>query len=140
MDLLLLVVQLGLVLMLVVMPVISGYDKFVSWSPTRKAIALALAVTIAAVVFTQYRHLRTPNTESLAEAVTSGGPVHVSWCARAIAVTPIEYAITTVAMGLVAAQAIGFLRKRQWVRAAPWVAAAVLMPVLALAIKLRVWR
>jgi hypothetical protein len=139
MDLLLLVVQLGLVLMLVVMPVLSGYDKFVSWSPARKAIALAIAVTIAAVVFTQYRHLRTLHTESLAEAVTQG-PTRVSWYARPVLLSPIEYAITVVTMGLVAAQAAAALRKKQWVKAAPWIAASLLMPALALAIKLRVWR
>jgi hypothetical protein len=140
MDLLLLVVQLGLVLMLVVMPVLSGYDKFVSWSPARKAIALSIAVIIAAVVFTQYRHLRTLHTESLAEAVTQGGGQHVSWYARPVLISPLEYAITVVTMGMVAAQAVASLKRRQWLKAAPWIAASLLMPALALAIKLRVWR
>lgn len=140
MDLLLLVVQLGLVLMLVVMPVLSGYDKFVGWSPARKALALSIAVIIAAVVFTQYRHLRTPSTETLAEAVTSGGPRNVSWYARPVLLSPIEYAITVITMGLVAAQAVALLKRRQMVKAAPWVLASLLMPALALAIKLRVWR
>ncbi len=140
MDLLLLVAQLGLVLLLVVMPVMSGYDRFVSWSPARRVIALAIAVTIAAVVFTQYRHLRALHTESLAEALPNAAPAHAAWYARPILMTPLEYVVTVGAMGVVAAQAFATLRRRQWVRAVPWVLACVLMPALGLAIKLRVWK
>ena len=139
-DLLILVAQLGLVLLLVVMPVMSGYDKFVGWSPARRLIALAIAVTIAAVVFTQYRHLRALHTESLAEAISTGSTVRLPWYARAVPVTVVEYLVTICAMGLVAAQAIAELKRKRWARSAPWVLACLLMPVLAMAIKLRVWR
>jgi hypothetical protein len=141
MDLLLLLAQLGVVLLLVVMPLINSYDRFVAWSPQKKLFAVLVATLVAVVVFTQYRQLRLLHTESLAESLES--PARrgaLPWYVRPLFITPLEYVLSVGVMAVMLSQGVAEAKLKRWARAVPWLLAAVLLPAVALTIKLRVWR
>jgi hypothetical protein len=140
MDLLLLLVQVLLVVLLVVIPLFSGYDKWQAWSPRRKMIAVALAVGIAVVAFGQYRRLVNLSSGGLEAAFASkpvlhGGP----WYARRVAVSVWEWLGTVAAGAVLVALAVDAWRLKRKTRAAGYAALFGLMLGLGILLKLRSW-
>ncbi|MEW6431769.1 MAG: hypothetical protein AB1730_09680 [Myxococcota bacterium] len=139
MDLLLLLVQVLLVVLLVVIPLFSGYDKWQAWSPQRRLIAVALAAGIAVVAFGQYRHIVNLSSGGL-EAALSGKPVlRGPWYARRVAVSLWEWLCTVAAGSVLLALTVDAWRSRKKRRAAGYAAVFGLMLALGALLKLRTW-
>ena len=140
MDLLLLLAQVVLVVLLVVIPLFSGYDKFREWSTQRKVVAVALAVGIAVVAFGQYRRIITLHQSGLERAFDDGPRVlHGPWYARRVTVSLWEWLGSVAAGAVFCALAVDSWRRRQRPRAVGFVALFVLMGVLGALLKLRSW-
>ena len=139
MDLVLLLVQVLLVVLLVMIPLFSGYDKWQAWSPQRKLIAVALAVGIAVVAFGQYRHIVNLSSGGL-EAAFSGRPVlRGPWYARRVAVSLWEWLGTVAAGSVLLALTVDAWRTRKRGKAAGFAALFGLMLALGILLKLRTW-
>lgn len=139
MDVLLLLVQIVLVVLLVVIPLFSGFDKFQQWSPQRKAIAIALAVGIAVVAFGQYRRIVRLHEHGLESAFANIGLYKGPWYARRIVVSFWEWLGTIAAGSVMAAFAIDAAYRRQWARFAAVAGLFSLMVTLAALLKLGSW-
>lgn len=140
MDLLLLVMQVVLVVLLVVIPLFSGYDKWRAWSPQRKVVAVALAVGIAVVAFGQYRRLVRLHDDGLQTALGNVGLFKGPWYARRVAISLWEWLGTVIAGSALLTVAVDAGRKKQWARAAVTAAFFVLLLALGALLKLRGWR
>lgn len=140
-DLLLLLAQVVLVVLLVVIPLFSGYDKWRAWSPTRKLVAVALAVGIAVVAFGQYQRIITLHESGLEQAFGGGGArvLRGPWYARRVAVSLWEWIGSVAAGAVLLALAVDAWRRRARARAAGFAALFVLMGVLGALLKLRSW-
>lgn len=140
MDLLLLLAQVVLVVLLVVIPLFSGYDKWRAWSPQRKLVAVALALGIAVVAFGQYRRLVSLHREGLQQALDSGPRVLAGpWYARRVAVSLWEWLLSVAAGGVVVALAIDAWRRKRRPQAAGYAGLFLLMALLMALLKLRSW-
>jgi hypothetical protein len=139
MDALLLVIQVLLVILLVVIPLFSGYDKWQSWSPRRKLIAGILGAGIGIVAFSQYQRivlLRKTGLQYAASAAES----RAAWYNRAIIVHPIEYLAGWALGGLIIAFAIRDAQRKRWKQVAGYLALFLALVAVSLAVKLRWWR
>ncbi len=139
MDLLLLVGQVTLVVMLVVMPLFSSYDKWREWSNTRRAVAVALAIGVAAVAFGQYRRVVMLDKGSLGHALGNVGLFRGPWFARQVSVALWEYVAAMLAGGLLMGLAFEAGFKKRWKPAAGFAGLFLLMVVLASLLKLHGW-
>lgn len=139
MDVVLLLAQVVLVVLLVVIPLFSGYDKFKQWTPQRKAVAIALAVGIAVVAFGQYRRIVRLHQSSLESALANVGLYRGPWYARRIVVSFWEWLGTIFAGSVMAAFALDAARRRQWPRFAATAGLFALMVTLAALLKLGSW-
>lgn len=141
MDLLLLLAQVVLVVLLVVIPLFSGYDKWRSWSTQRKVVAVALAVGIAVVAFGQYRRIITLHQSGLEHAfddvphVLQGRP----WYARRVTVSLWEWLGSVAAGAVLVALAVDAWQRKQRPKAAGFAALFALMAVFGALLKLRFW-
>lgn len=138
MDLLLLLAQIVLVVLLVVIPLFSGYDKFLAWSPQRKVVAIALAVGIAFVAFGQYQRLITLHESGLEQALKQNvlkGP----WYARRVPISLWEWLGSVVAGSVLVAVAIDSWRRGRKRQALGVVGVFALLGVLSALLKLRSW-
>ncbi|MBL8911747.1 MAG: hypothetical protein JNM17_13730 [Archangium sp.] len=139
MDVLLLLAQVVLVVLLVVIPLFSGYDKWRSFSPQRKVVALALAVGIAVIVFGQYRRLVALNQGGIQDALGQGNVLHGPWYARRVAVSLWEWVLSVIAGTVLLTLGFDAFKKKQKWRAAGFVGLLLLMIVLGALVKLRGW-
>jgi hypothetical protein len=139
MDALLLLAQVVLVVLLVVIPLFSGYDKWQSWSPRRKVVAVALAVGIAAVAFGQYRRIVTLHEGGLEDALKSTRSGHVAWYARRVGTSVWEWLASVVAGAVLLALAVDAARRKKRAHALGYGALFGLMVVLGALLKLRSW-
>lgn len=140
MDLLLLLAQVVLVVLLVVIPLFSGYDKWRAWSTQRKVVALALAVGIAVVAFGQYRRIITLNSGGLERAF--GDSSHVlqgPWYARRVTVSLWEWAGSVAAGGVLLSLSLDAWQRKHRPKAIGFAALFALMSVLGALLKLRSW-
>ncbi len=139
MDALLLLAQILLVILLVVIPLFSGYDKWQSWSPRRRALALILGAGIGVVAFSQYQRIVLLRKSGL-EHVVSQAEVHrTAWYSRPIVVHPFEYVAGLVLGGVLLGFAYEASQRRRWSVAAGYAAAFVALVAVSLAVKLRWW-
>mgnify|MGYP001433751899 CR=1 FL=1 len=139
MDLLLLLAQVALVVLLVVMPLFHGYDKWREWSAQRRAAAAALAIGIAAVAFGQYRRIVMLDKGSLTHALGNVGLFKGPWYSRHVSVTLWEYVAAMVAGGVLLGLAFEAGFKKSWWRAAGFSGLFALMVALASLLKLHGW-
>lgn len=139
MDALLLIVQVLLVILLIVIPLFSGFDKWQSWSPRRKVIAVILGVGIGVVAFSQYQRIVWLRKSGLEHAV-SAAEVHGSWLNKPILVHPIEYVAGWVLGATLLAFALHEWRRKRFRQAAGYGAVFAVLLVVSLAVKLRWWR
>jgi hypothetical protein len=140
MDVLLLLAQVALAVMLVVMPLFSAYDKWASWTPQRRIIAVALAIGIAVVAFGQYQRIVKLHEGGLEHAIGNvglirGGP----WYARRVWLTLWEYLGTVVAGSVLLAFALEAWRKKAWMRVGACAGVFALMVTFAALLKLHTW-
>ena len=140
MDLLLLLAQVVLVVLLVVIPLFSGYDKWRSWSRQRKVVAVALAVGIAVVAFGQYRRIITLHQSGLERAFGEGphvlqGPFY----ARRVTVSLWEWVGSVAAGAVLLALSLDAWQRKRRPLAAGFAGLFVLMAVLSALLKLRSW-
>lgn len=140
MDLLLLLGQVALVVLLVVMPLFSGIDRWQGWSWRQRIAALALALGIAVVGFGQYRRVVMLDKGGLQQALGNVGLFHGPWYSRRVTVSLWEYAGTLLAGSLLLALAFDAGRSRQWLKALAFFATFALLLALAVLLKLRTWR
>lgn len=138
-DLLLLVGQVGLVVLLVVMPLFASYDKWREWSNQRRAVAVTLAIGIAAVAFGQYRRIVMLDKGSLGHAIGNVGLFRGPWYSRQVSVALWEYVAAMLAGGMLLGLAFEAGFKKKWKPAAGFSALFVLMVVLASLLKLHGW-
>lgn len=140
MDLLLLLAQVVLVVLLVVIPLFSGYDKWRAWSTQRKVVAVALAVGIAVVAFGQYSRIVTLNQSGLERAFGDGPSVlHGPWYARRVTVSLWEWVGSVAAGAVLLSLSLDAWQRKQRPRAAGFAGLFVLMAVLGALLKLRSW-
>lgn len=133
-----LLAQVVLVVLLVVIPLFSGYDKFRAWSPQRKVVALALAAGIAVVAFGQYRRLITLHQSGLEQALKQN-VLHGPWYARRVGVSLWEWLGSVVAGAVMLSVAIDAWRRGDRRRALGVGAVFVLLGALGTLLKLRSW-
>lgn len=139
-DVLLLLAQVVLVVLLVVIPLFSGYDKWRAFSPQRKVVALALAVGIAVIVFGQYRRLVTLDQGGIQGALQDGHVLHGRpWYVRRVAVSLWEWVLSVVAGTVLLTLGFEAFKKKQRWCAAGFVGLLVLMLALGALVKLRGW-
>jgi hypothetical protein len=138
-DALLLMVQVLLVILLIVIPLFSGYDKWQSWTPRRKVIASILGVGIGVVAFSQYQRIVWLRKSGLEHAV-AGVESHGSWVSKPILVHPIEYVAGWVLGATLLAFAFQEWRRRRFKQAAGYGAVFTVLLLVSLAVKLRWWR
>lgn len=140
MDLFLLLAQVVLVVLLVVIPLFSGYDKWQAWTAQRKVVAVAIAVGVSVVAFGQYRRLITLHESGLQQALSQQTPVlHGAWYARRVGVSLWEWLGSVAAGGVLLAFAIDAGRRRKRAQAAGFVGLFLLMAGLGALLKLRSW-
>jgi len=139
-DLLLLLGQVALVVLLVVMPLFSGIDKWREWSWPRRATALALALGIAAVGFGQYRRIVVLDKGGLQHALGNVGLFSGPWYSRRVVVSVWEYGATLLASALLVGMAFEAARRRSYFRATAFLGTFVLLLCLAVMVKLHGWR
>lgn len=140
MDLLLLLAQVVLVVLLVVIPLFSGYDKWRAWSPRRRLVAVALAVGIAVVAFGQYSRLVTLNQSGLERAFGDGATVlHGPWYARRVTVSLWEWIGSVTAGAVLLSLCLDAWQRKKKPQAAGFAGLFVLMALLASLLKLRSW-
>lgn len=138
-DVLLLLAQVVLVVLLVVIPLFSGYDKWRAFSPQRKVVALALAVGIAVIVFGQYRRLVTLDQSGIQDALGQGTVLRGPWYARRVSVSLWEWVTSVIAGAVLLTLGFEAWRKKHPWRAAGFVGLLVLMLALGALVKLRGW-
>jgi hypothetical protein len=138
-DVLLLLAQVVLAVMLVVMPLFSAYDKWASWSPKRRIIAVAFAIGIAVVAFGQYQRIVKLHEGGLEHALGNVGLFHGPWYARRVWMTLWEYLGSVIAGSLLLGFAIEAARKKAWMRFAASAGVFALMLTLAVLLKLHTW-
>jgi hypothetical protein len=138
-DLLLLLGQVLLVVLLVVMPLFAGYDKWREWSNQRRAVAVALAIGIAAVAFGQYRRIVMLDKGSLGHAIGNVGLFRGPWYSRTVSVALWEYVFAMIAGGSLLGLAFEAGFKKHWRRCAGFSALFALMVLLASLLKLHRW-
>ena len=139
MDLLLLLGQVLLVVLLVVMPLFAGYDKWRQWSNQRRAVAVALAVGIAAVAFGQYRRIVMLDKGGLSHALGNVGLFHGPWYSRTVSVALWEYVAAMLAGGALLGLAFEAGFRRSWKRAAGFAAMFALLVLFASLLKMHSW-
>ncbi len=139
MDLLLLFAQVLLIVLLVVLPLFSAYDKWQQWPTRRKLIALALAVGIAVVAFGQYRRIVHLSDGDLRAAVGNVGLFHGAWYARRVSFTLWEYVGSILAGTVLVALSFDAARRSKWSETAGYAGVFALMIALTLLLKLRSW-
>jgi len=140
MDLILLIAQVLLVVLLVVIPLFSGYDKWQEWSGRRKVVAVALAIGIAVVAFSQYRRIVTLDKTGIGNAFKPGAThMHGPWFAERVGVSLWEWLATMVAGSVLLALVLEAWRRRKRAQAAGYLALFALMVGLATLLKLRSW-
>lgn len=141
MDLLLLLAQVVLVVLLVVIPLFSGYDKWRAWSPRRKLVAVALAVGIAVVAFGQYSRIVTLNQSGLERAFGDGANVlhGTPWYARRVTVSLWEWIGSVTAGAVLLSLCLDSWQRKKRVQAAGFAGMFLLMALLASLLKLRSW-
>jgi hypothetical protein len=140
MDALLLVIQVLLVILLVVIPLFSGYDKWQSWSPRRKLIAAILGAGIGVVAFSQYQRIVLLRKTGLQYAASAAESRATVWYNRAIIVHPLEYLAGWALGGVLIAFAIRDAQRKRWKQVAGYLALFVALVAVSLAVKLRWWR
>jgi hypothetical protein len=140
-DLLLLLAQVVLVVLLVVIPLFSGYDKWRAWSTQRKVVAVALAVGIAVVAFGQYSRIVTLNQSGLERAFGDGPSVLHGrpWYARRVTVSLWEWVGSVGAGAVLLSLSLDAWQRRQRPRAAGCAGLVGLMAVLGALLKRRSW-
>jgi hypothetical protein len=138
-DVLLLLAQIVLVVLLVVIPLFSGYDKWRAMSPQRKVVALALAVGIAVIAFGQYRRLVTLDQGGIQDALSQGNVLRGPWYARRVSVSLWEWLLSVAAGTALLTLGFDAWKKKQRWRAAGFVALITLMLTLGALVKLRGW-
>src|SRR5262245_4184449 len=113
MDVLLLLAQVVLAVLLVVMPLFSAYDKWASWSATRRIVAVAFAVGIAVVAFGQYQRIVKLHEGGLEHAIGNVGLFKSRpWYARRVWLTLWEYLGAVAAGSVLLALAFEAARKK----------------------------
>jgi hypothetical protein len=140
MDAVLLLLQIGLVLLLVVIPLFSGYDKWQSWSPQRRIIALVLGAGIGVVAFSQYQRIVFLKKSGLDRVVSAAEGRGTVWYGRPLVVHPIEYLLGMFFGGVLLACAFQSGQRRKWRLTLAYLAAFVALTGISLAVKLRWWR
>jgi hypothetical protein len=114
-EFVLLAVQTLLVLLLVVVPLFSGYDKWRKWKPARKAIALAIGLGIGIVAFSTYKRLVVFRKSDLPGSFTMFEQgANAPWYARQLPVMPLEYVISVAAGAVLIGFAMHAARQRRW--------------------------
>jgi hypothetical protein len=139
-DLLLLLGQVALVVLLVVMPLFSGIDKWREWSWARRTTALALAIGVAAVGFGQYRRIVLLDKGGLQQALGNVGLFSGPWYSRRVVLSVWEYGAMVLAGALLMGMAFEALRRRSYFRAVAFIALFCLLLGLAVLVKLHRWR
>lgn len=139
MDAVLLSIQIALVILLVVIPLFSGFDKWQGWSPRRRLTALILGAGIGVVAFSQYRRIVFLRKTGL-QYVVGTAERQTAWYSRSIVVHPIEYVASLVFCGALLGFAFSSFGRRKWKEGVGYfVLFAVIVSVM-LAVKLRWWR
>jgi len=126
------------VMLLIVIPLFSGFDKFRKWSTTRKVVALALGAGVAIVAYAQYRHLIFLHKSDLPDALGNLG--HAPWYARPVHVMPFEWLGSVIAGSLLLGMSLHAGRKRQWPSCAGFAGLFAGLVAASLALKLQLWR
>lgn len=140
MELILLLAQVLLVVLLVVIPLFSGYDKWQEWSTRRKLVATALALGIAVVAFSQYRRIVTLDKAGLGAAFKPGAThTRGPWFAERVGVSLWEWLASMIAGSVLLALAAEAWRRKKRAQAAGYVALFGLLVTLAALLKLRSW-
>jgi hypothetical protein len=128
-----------LVVLLVVIPLFNGYDKWQGWSPRRKVVAVALAVGIAVVAFGQYRRLVSLSSGGLEAAFSGKQVLRGPWYARRVAVSVWEWLGTVAAGSVLLALTVDAWRLRRRMKALGYAALFGVMLGLGVLLKLRTW-
>jgi hypothetical protein len=139
MDLVLLLIQVLLVVLLIVIPLFSGYDKWQAWSPARKLTAVALGIGIAVVAFGQYKRLVVLHKPDLPRAFGPGG-LHAPWYLRETTLTVWEYLGAVIAGSTMLGLAFVAAQRGRWTRVAGFVAAFLIMLAMSVALRLHWWQ
>jgi hypothetical protein len=137
MDVLLLLVQIALAVLLVVMPLFSAYDKWQVWSVKRRVIAVAFAVGIAVVAFSQYQ--RTLHLRDLEHSIPNVGLLRGPWYARRVGATIWEFVGLALAGSVLLTLSWESARKKRWHYVAASLGVFALMLGLVMMLKLRAW-
>ncbi len=135
MELVLLLVQVLLVVLLLVIPLFSGYDKWAAWSPARKLTAVAVGIGIAVVAFGQYKRLVMFHKTELPRVLSSSG-IHAPWYVRETSVTVWEYLGTVTAGSVLVALAFGAIQRRRLMQAVGFLLAFLGMLAMSVALRL----
>ena len=140
MDLILLLAQVLLVVLLVVIPLFSGYDKWQEWSGRRKLVATALAMGIAVVAFSQYRRIVTLDKAGLGAALKPGAShLRGPWYAQRVGVSLWEWLGTMIAGSILLALGIESWRRKKRGQAVGYFALFGVLVALMTLLKLRSW-
>jgi hypothetical protein len=133
-DLVVLVAQFFLIMLVVIVPTISAYDKWREWSIGRKLLAIALGAGTAAVLFGQYRKLIGVDRSDLPDVLSHSDK---SWYVRRIVLEPWEYAASLIASSVLLALAIVAIQRGRYKNAFAYFGAFGLLIAISLAVKLR---
>lgn len=139
MDLILLCAQVVLIVLLVVLPLFSAYDKWQVWPARRKLIAVALALGIAVVAFGQYQRIVRLSDGDLRAAVGNVGLFHGAWYARRVSFSLWEYVGSLVAGTMLIALSFDAGRRKKWSQTWAYAGVFALMIAMTLLLKLRSW-
>jgi hypothetical protein len=140
MDALLLAVQIVLVILLVVIPLFSGYDKWQGWSGRRRLTALILGAGIGVVAFSQYRRIVFLRKTGLQYVVGMAEHGTMAWYRRPIVVHPYEYLASLVVCGALLGFSFEALGRRRWKQGIGYFVLFAAIVAVMLALKLRWWR
>jgi hypothetical protein len=138
-DLLLLLLQIALAVLLVVMPLFSAWDKWQTWSAKRRVIAVAFAVGIAVVAFSQYQRIVHLHERSLENVIGNVGLLHGPWYARRVVVSVWEYVGVAIAGAVLLTLAWDGYKRRRNSQLLASSAVFLLMMAFATMLKLRTW-
>lgn len=135
-------VQSLLVVLLIVVPALSGWDKFRRWKPARKAVAISLGIGIGVVAFTQFKRPVWFHKADLPGALggLSRVDAKVAWYERKLQVMPLEYLTTVVIGGLLLGFSLSSARRRKYAHVAGYACSFVALLVVSVLLKLGLWR
>lgn len=140
MDLLLLLIQCLLVILLIVIPLMSGFDKWRKWPTSRKIVAVALGAGIAIVAFTQYKRIIFLHKADIPSAFGGfSNARNAPWYEQKVAIYPIEYLISVGAGCAILALAIQACKRRKYARCLGFGMLFVALFAVSLSVKLQLW-